>query len=367
MRVLMTTDAVGGVWQYSVDLACGLAARGVEPVLALLGPGPDAGQRATLAARDVRLIETGLPLDWLCNGPAPALAAAARVTELAADLQADVLHLNAPTLAAAGPAALPTVAVAHGCVSTWWEAARPGEPIDPQLEWHQVLSARGLNSASRVVAPSASHGWAVARRYRLARLPHVVHNGRRALDDGASPGSCDDVLTAGRLWDPVKRTTLLDQAAARLAVPFHAAGPLRGPNGEAVACEHLHPLGVLDEVALGAKLASRPVFVSAASFEPFGLAVLEAAQAGCALVLSDVATFRELWEGAAILVPGDDPAAYADAIDRVIGNASLRHWLGEAARARAARYSVSAMTAGMMAVYGEVTGATVMPTGRVAA
>jgi hypothetical protein len=36
------------------------------------------------------------------------------------------------------------------------------------------------------------------------------------------------------------------------------------------------------------------------SVEPFGLAVLEAAQAGCPLVLSDLPGFRELWDGAAL-------------------------------------------------------------------
>jgi hypothetical protein len=41
----MSTDAVGGVWRYSMELAHGLGARGVEVVLAVLGPEPDADQR----------------------------------------------------------------------------------------------------------------------------------------------------------------------------------------------------------------------------------------------------------------------------------------------------------------------------------
>ena len=47
MRLLMTTDAVGGVWQYSLELAAALQA---EVTLAVLGPAPDAGQRAAAAA-----------------------------------------------------------------------------------------------------------------------------------------------------------------------------------------------------------------------------------------------------------------------------------------------------------------------------
>ena len=39
-RVLLSTDAVGGVWSYTIDLARGLADRGIEPVMAVLGPPP---------------------------------------------------------------------------------------------------------------------------------------------------------------------------------------------------------------------------------------------------------------------------------------------------------------------------------------
>ena len=44
-RVLMTTDAVGGVWRYSVELAHGFAGLGAETVLAVLGPAASGAQR----------------------------------------------------------------------------------------------------------------------------------------------------------------------------------------------------------------------------------------------------------------------------------------------------------------------------------
>ena len=56
-------------------------------------------------------------------------------------------------------------------------------------------------------------------------------------------------------------------------------------------------------------LPTRPIFVSVSRYEPFGLAVLEAAHAGCALVLSDIPTFRELWQGAASFVIAAGSAA----------------------------------------------------------
>ena len=47
LRVLLTADAVGGVWSYALDLACGLGVHGVETILALTGPAPSADQRAS--------------------------------------------------------------------------------------------------------------------------------------------------------------------------------------------------------------------------------------------------------------------------------------------------------------------------------
>ena len=108
------------------------------------------------------------------------------------------------------------------------------------------------------------------------------------------------VLTAGRLWDEGKNVAALDRAAEHLPFKICAAGPLTGPNGASVEFDRLDWLGILDAAGLQDMMARTAVFVSPALYEPFGLAVLEAAQAGCALVLSDIPTFRELWDGAAL-------------------------------------------------------------------
>jgi glycosyltransferase involved in cell wall biosynthesis len=98
-------------------------------------------------------------------------------------------------------------------------------------------------------------------------------------------------------------------------------------------------------------LAARPVFVSAALYEPFGLAVLEAAQAGCPLVLSDIPTFRELWEGAALFMPPLDEVAIAGAVEGLLADSGAAARLGEAARSRADDYTAEAMTAGLLDLY----------------
>lgn len=359
MKLLMTCDMVGGVWQYATDLARALAADGVEVVLAVLGPAhghrrdsgepPPARANKAPASTGVTVLRTGLPLDWLSSGPEDVLATGRAIAALAAKHRVDLIHLNSPALAIAGPFPVPVVAVAHGCVGTWWAAAHDDAP-NPVYAWHGEAMRAGLLAADLVFAPSAAYAATLQRHYDLPAAPQAIHNGRTPLPlPPAEPA--DQVFTAGRLWDQVKNVALLDDVAALLPVPLRAAGPITGPHGETIALRHLHALGILSEAALAAELARRPIFVSAARFEPFGLAVLEAAQAGCPLVLSGIDTFRELWTGAALIVPEETAAAYAAAVARVRTQPGLREHLSEAARNRARRYTPQATAAAMLAVY----------------
>jgi glycosyltransferase involved in cell wall biosynthesis len=216
----------------------------------------------------------------------------------------------------------------------------------------------GLLAADAVAAPSSAFAQAVAEAYGLPAAPIVVHNGRtHRAGANALSQSGSFAFTAGRLWDEGKNIAALDRAAAGLDIPVTAAGPLVGPNGSRATFGHIEALGDLNDEAMRARLAARPIFVSAALYEPFGLAVLEAAQAGCPLVLSDIATFRELWDGAAVFVPPRDDRGFADAIARLARDEARRSELAEAARARAGRYTVAAMTDGFRRIYGSVLSA----------
>jgi glycosyltransferase involved in cell wall biosynthesis len=345
-RVLLTADTVGGVWSYAADLCAALPRFGIEPVLATLGPRPAPHQRAEI---DAQLIETDLPLDWLADSPAEVRRAGDGIADLAARIGADLVQLNAPALAAETRFDRPVLAVAHSCVCTWWHAVRSG-PIDPELGWRAALTAAGLRTATRALAPSAAFAQALATCYGLETFPAVVHNGRRAPE--APRGHPHDfAFTAGRLWDEGKNAATLDRAAALMRVPLRAAGPRVAPHGAEVALQHAEALGALPGTGVAAQLALQPVFVSAAVYEPFGLSVLEAAQAGCPLVLSDIPTFRELWDGAARFVYPHDAAGFARAVDEIIADPALRARLSDAATARARGYTVDAMAAAMAGHY----------------
>jgi glycogen(starch) synthase len=183
-----------------------------------------------------------------------------------------------------------------------------------------------------------------------------VHNGRAAPPVCAGPRR-RAVLAAGRLWDEGKNLAALDDAAARLDAPVYAAGPLTGPHGTAIGFAHLHALGTLDGARLAEQFSSLAVFAAPARYEPFGLAVLEAAQAGMALVLSDIPTFRELWDGAACFVDPGDPDQLSDTLRGVLDDAPACARLGADARRRAGNYRAEPMVEATLAVHRTVLAA----------
>ncbi|HZW15544.1 MAG TPA: glycosyltransferase family 4 protein [Brevundimonas sp.] len=351
-HILMTTDAVGGVWTYALDLAAGLLARGVAVTLAVLGPAPRPGQRrAAERIAGLTVVEAGLPLDWTAERPEEITEAARGVAALAAARGADLVHLNTPALAAEVRFSVPVVGACHSCLASWWSAVRGDAPMPEAFRWRTGLLARGYAGCDRLIAPSYAFMQTTAALYGV--VPQMVHNGRASLAGTPRTDRRRLVLTSGRLWDEGKNVRTLDRAARRMRGQVYAAGAVKGPDGQAVAFDHVLCLNQLDSAVLTKQLERTAVFASLSLYEPFGLGVLEAAQAGCALVLSDIPTFRELWQGAAVFVPADNDAAVAEALDSLLDDPEGAAEMGRAAMIRSSQFTVDAMVEGTLAAYGE--------------
>jgi glycosyltransferase involved in cell wall biosynthesis len=355
-RVLISTDAVGGVWQYTVELARAFCRRRVEVEIAVLGPAASPAQAKAITAMPlVRLHETGLPLDWTAGEPCALSIASNTLASLAQQRAVDTIQLHTPALVAQSIWHAPVVAVIHSCVGTWWRAVRGGEPpVD--FRWRMQAVRAGLQAAVAVVAPTAAFADMVRTTYGLQRGIDVVHNGRApAAIEIQESAARWGVLTAGRLWDEGKNLGLLDEAAGLMRdVPIMAAGPVDGPNGAAIRLERVRHRGVLDDDAMARAMAEARIFASPALYEPFGLAVLEAAQAGLPLVLADIPSFRELWDGAAIFLPPQNAQVWGATLSELHGEPlACRRW-GMKARARATTLTPERFDGAMWEIHGRM-------------
>lgn len=355
-RVLMTADAMGGVWQYALDLARGLCRGGSEVLLAVMGDAPGAHQRAAAAAvPGLHLVSAPYRLEWMEDAAADVEAAGVWLLTLARRFHPDVVHLNGYAHAPL-PWTSPVVAAAHSCVRTWWRAVH-GEDPPPVWDEYCASAARGLAAADAVIAPTASFLAMLEEAYGPIDSAAVVHNGRAGT--GAAPGSEKEplILCAARLWDEAKNVPCLDAAAAALPWPVAIAGSTEHPDGRFPdSFAYVRLLGPLSDAELRSWCNRAAIFVSPALYEPFGLAILEAAQSGCALVLSGIPTLRELWDGAAVFVRPRDPLALRQALAELIADADRRRALAEAALVRAGAYTPQRMLEGTLGAYASAAG-----------
>jgi glycosyltransferase involved in cell wall biosynthesis len=361
-RVMVTTDAVGGVWRYTLELTRTLSEAGITVAVVVLGPKPQARQLDEAYRSGSSVVEvTGLPLDWTVETERELNETARILRRHAGDWRADLVHLNAPAYVGFEPWPCPVVATVHSCVGTWWAGVGRGT-MPKDLAWRAARTALGMEAADAVIAPSASFASALRGLYGPEIAVTAVHNGRsRPRRSSKKRVPSDIVLTAGRLWDRGKNIRLVDAAARLSRVQVFAAGAVSGPNGDHVDLPHLELLGSLDEPQMRAWQARAGIFVSPSLYEPFGLAVLEAAHAGTALVLSDIPTFRELWDGAALFVDPHDAQGLGEMLRSLRRNPSERSRLATAAALRAARYTSSGMGQKTLEMYRHALAARTQP------
>src|SRR5690606_34197804 len=94
-RILLTTDTVGGVWTYAMELARALNQRGVAVELATMGTALSPAQRKAAAALPrTRVHESTYRLEWMADPWDDVGRAGEWLLELEASTRPDVVHLN---------------------------------------------------------------------------------------------------------------------------------------------------------------------------------------------------------------------------------------------------------------------------------
>jgi glycosyltransferase involved in cell wall biosynthesis len=348
----MTADTLGGVWNYALELARALQPYGTEITLMTMGARLSREQWQDVShLQNIQWIETDFRLEWMDDPWRDVDAAGERLLELEASVAPDIVHLNGY---AHGSLAWhsPVLMVAHSCVLSWWQAVhREAAPL--RYRQYQERVSDGLQSAGMVVAPTQAMLSSLAENYQFSGPAKVIFNGTR--DHGVAAETKEPfVMAAGRLWDEAKNFTILNRLAPRLKWPIRIAGDPGHPNGSRRNFENLVCCGLLSSEMLAGALKRASIYAHPALYEPFGLSVLEAAFSGCALVLGDIPSLREVWENAAVFVSPQDEYAIERGISRLIDSPALLREMGGRARQAALRYSTATMAANYVATYSEL-------------
>ena len=241
------------------------------------------------------------------------------------------------------PSALPALTTGRPFVVQLWgtdvEVARRARPI-----------ARALLRRARLVL-CASEALAEAARELGARKVRVVPSGVDVPDEVAAPEEPPHVLYVGRLSEEKGVPELLE-ATAGIPRVIVGDGPLRDSAPDAV--------GFVGPSRLGPYFERAAVVVCPSRREGYGVVAREAMAYGRPVVASAVGGLLDAVDDGVtgLLVPPRDPSALRAAIERLLGDASLRARLGGAARQRAQEaFSHEVATRELLAAYREALGA----------
>jgi glycosyltransferase involved in cell wall biosynthesis len=354
MRILMTTDTVGGVWSYTTELIGGLLRNRVAVALVTLGRKPSPAQHRWLQQTSAvwreafRWDECKASLEWMSNNEGAFCDVAPLLLRVAHEFRAELLHSNQFCFGAL-PVSIPRLVVAHSDVLSWAAACRSeGIEACAWLDTYIDLCAAGLRDADAVVAPTRWMLDALGKNFELACEAYVIPNGRTPKGLARSSTRKLQAITAGRLWDEAKNLKLLQDVHAPL--PILVAGDTEYESQTAI---NLPPeitiLGHLAEDKLLSLFQQSAIYLCTSVYEPFGLAPLEAALCGCAVLANDIPSLHEVWGDGAVYF--HNAASLQDRLAELVRDpeqlalAQRRSWL------RAQRYAAASMTSRYLALY----------------
>jgi glycogen synthase len=308
MRLLMTTDTVGGVWTFTSELTRQLLHRGHAVHLVSFGrkPSPEQNEFYQGFVKDYPnsfgYTASDIPLEWMQNNEnahregwalLDCVVRSAARPELIISNQFCFGRLNTP---------IPRVVIAHSDVLSWARACNPNalEPT-PWLNTYTSMVQAGLLDASAVITPTAWMGGALTTNFFMPRNYVVIPNGVSVAPESAtlSPRKLQ-AITAGRLWDEAKGLDTLRDLASPIPLLVAGDNTFDSINTAETWPQTLTNLGRLSRPDLHQHFRESAIYLCTSRYEPFGLAPLEAALCGCAIIARDLPSLREVWGNSAL-------------------------------------------------------------------
>ena len=348
LKVLMTTDTVGGVWTYCIELC-----RSLPQVEFHLFTSGDKMQEAQLKEvselKNIRVYETEFKLEWMENPWNDIDNSGEYLLQLERKIKPNIIHLNSYSYASL-PFKARKIVVAHSDVFTWWNAVQQEMPPADYEEYFKRVY-QGLQSADLVIAPSKAMAESVTDMYGISTSVKVIYNGRsKMLFEKAEKKQT--IFSMGRLWDDAKNISLLLHAACNINYEIKIAGAVNFETDKLlIENDNVQYLGKLSPAEVIEQLSEAAVYVLPAKYEPFGLSVLEAAFSGCALVLGNISSLKEIWGHAALYIDTDDANDLAEIVNDLMNDAEKLLDYSNRAEMRANLYSTSIQAEAYLETY----------------
>lgn len=350
-RILMTCSGDRASWSHTLELAACLGRCGLDVALATVGEPPSQGQlEEALRLPNVQVFPGRFATGWQDDGWDEVERAGEWLLHLEEHLDPDVVHLHAYPYGAL-PFLAPKLLEGHQCPVCRSRALSDEVASLPWERYRQAV-ARALREARMVVAPSAAALHELTTAFGPVPECRVIPPGRsprRFL-----PGTKDDlILSAGCFGDAARALPALAEVAREVAWPV-AVLVDGASDDEALASRPVRLVQGTSPDRLAAWYGRASVFALPCRYDPSGLSALEAALAGCALVLGDVPSLRETWEGAALFVTPGDPEDLRRALDLLISEPKGLRGLAQRARTRALLLSPERRAAAFLEAYADL-------------
>ncbi len=345
MRLLMTTDTVGGVWTFSKELTSGLLLSGCEVLLVSLGRLPSTDQLAEMDALKnggrFHYVAIDSSLEWMPENHEAYTAAEPELLQLCRDFAPEALLLSQFCLGAL-KVPVKKLVITHSDVLSWAEAVGKAPLADDAwLQKYRTLVQTGLNGTDVVIAPTRAALVGTASHFHLPAASAVIPNGRDVVIGDEDKAL--QAITAGRMWDPAKNLRMLD--TLRSPMPIFVAGEHAGEGSKNPGVRFV---GVQSQNNMLRLFQQSAVYMCCSLYEPFGLAPLEAALCGCAVLAQDIPSLREVWEESALYFT--DTGSARTLLNELADDAGRLRQMQAASLGRARQFSRKRMTESYLAL-----------------
>lgn len=345
--ILMTADTVGGVWTYALELTKALGEYNIVVYLATMGEKLSSSQwKSAGEIPNLVIKESDFALEWMDDPWDEVDKAGQWLLELEQQIQPDLVHLN-NYVHGTLPWNTPVLMVGHSCVLSWWQAVK-NEEAPADLDVYAARVKAGLQQADSVIGVSEFMLNKLREFYGPFAFSDYIYNAR---DQHSFYSSAKKpmVFSMGRVWDEAKNISTLEAISGDLSWPVYIAGDR--DDSKAAEIPNVNYLDKINSDEVTEWLGKTSIYVMPARYEPFGLSILEAALSGCALVLGDIPSLKEVWGGAAMYADPDNPFAFRHQVQTLIQNAAKRQSMAKKAMERAQLYSVDRFAGQYTAMY----------------